>query len=104
MLGGCRVARSVVRDPETCRRAVAPAARLGAWCGGRGGPFDCKGGTSRARRVVSGFPSLEAAPDRPDSPGHPATMALRRGWQEGDLVLIDGHDDSHDGPQPQATA
>ncbi len=58
----------------------------------RGGDFECREGTSRARNVVIEFPSYQAARDCYDSPEYQAAKALRLPCSEGDLIIIEGYD------------
>ncbi|MDO9355237.1 MAG: DUF1330 domain-containing protein, partial [Solirubrobacteraceae bacterium] len=69
-----------------------PLKQFGARFLVRGGPFECREGTSRARNVVIEFPSYQAARDCFDSPGYQAALALRRPWSTADLVIVEGYD------------
>jgi uncharacterized protein (DUF1330 family) len=62
----------------------------------RGGKFEVREGTSRARNVVLEFPSYQAALDCYRSPEYQAALALRKGAATFDVVIVEGYD----GPQP----
>jgi uncharacterized protein (DUF1330 family) len=62
----------------------------------RGGKFEAREGTTRARNVVIEFPSYQTALDCFDSPEYQTALALRKGAATNDLIIIEGYD----GPQP----
>ena len=99
---GYWIARVDVSDPEAYKEYVAANAaafaKYGARFLARGGRFEAKEGSSRARNVVIEFPSYEAALACYDSPEYAAALELRRGAAESDLLIIEGYD----GPQPGA--
>lgn len=79
---------------------AVPFAKYGARFIVRGGPSECKEGTTRDRTVVIEFPSLEAAKACYDSPEYQAALALRRNASQADIVIMSGYD----GPQPGEAA
>jgi uncharacterized protein (DUF1330 family) len=101
MAKGYWIARVDVYDAEAYKEYVrlnaAAFAKYGAKFLVRGGPFELKEGTSRARNVVIEFPSHRAALDCFDSPEYRKAYAARRPVSNGDLVIIEGYD----GPQPE---
>jgi uncharacterized protein (DUF1330 family) len=99
---GYWIARVDVSDPEAYKKYVAANAAAFAKYGARflvrGGRFEAKEGTARARNVVIEFPSYEAALACYDSPEYAAALELRRAASEADMLVIEGYD----GPQPGA--
>lgn len=62
----------------------------------RGGQFETREGTSRARNVVLEFKDYATALACYNSPEYQALVAIRAPHSEGNLVIIEGYD----GPQP----
>ncbi len=89
-----------VHDPEGYKAYVAanaaPLRKFGGRFIVRGGAFEAKEGTSRARNVVLEFPSYQAALDCYNSPEYQAAVALRAPCATADMIVIEGYD----GPQP----
>jgi uncharacterized protein (DUF1330 family) len=94
MKKGYWIAHIDVSDPaayEAYRAANAlPFAKYGARFLVRGGPQDQVEGQSRARTVVLGFPSLEAAQACYASPEYQAAKALRDPASTADTVIVEG--------------
>lgn len=62
----------------------------------RGGTFEIKEGTARARNVVIEFPSYQSALDCFQSDAYQKALAVRRRFSAADVIVIEGYD----GPQP----
>jgi len=62
----------------------------------RGGKFEAREGSSRARNVVIEFPSYQAALDCYNSPEYQANIKVRQAHATADIIIIEGYD----GPQP----
>ena len=75
---------------------AVPFAKYGARFIVRGGPSECKEGTTRDRTVVIEFPSYQAALDCWNSPGYQAAVRLRQPVSTVDIVIVEGYD----GAQP----
>lgn len=102
MAKGYWIVRGDVSDPDTYAKYVEanaePFARFGAKFLVRGGTFDSREGTTRARHVVIEFPSYEAALACYDDPAYQKAKAIREPAAELDLIVVEGYD----GPQPGA--
>jgi uncharacterized protein (DUF1330 family) len=100
MAKGYWVARVDVYDAEAYKSYVAANAaafsKYGARFLVRGGQFQLREGTSRARNVVIEFDSYQKAVDCFNSPEYQHALSLRRPVSAGDVVIIEGYD----GPQP----
>lgn len=94
------IARVDVSDPDAYQEYVkanaAAFSKYGARFLVRGGAFEAREGTSRARNVVIEFPDYQTALDCYDSPEYQHAISFRTAASEGDLVIIEGYD----GPQP----
>lgn len=102
MAKGYWIARVDVSDPDAYQEYVKANAaafkKYGAKFVVRGGAFEAREGTSRARNVVIEFPDYQTALDCYDSPEYQHAISFRTAASEGDLVIIEGYD----GPQPGA--
>ncbi len=100
MAKGYWIVRVDVADQERYKAYIAanaePLGRYGAHFLVRAGRFETPEGTSRARNVVIGFPSYQAALDCWVPPEYQQAMKLRLPVSIGDLIIIEGYD----GPQP----
>lgn len=96
MAKGYWIARVDVVDMDTYRQYVAanaaPLAEYGARFITRGGAYESKEGTARARNVVIEFPSYAAALACYESPAYQAARAIRENASTGDLVIVEGYD------------
>lgn len=94
------IARVDVTNPQGYQDYVAANAAAFAKYGARfivrGGRFEAREGTARARNIVLEFADYETAKACYDSPEYMAAKAKRDGHGEADLIIIEGYD----GPQP----
>jgi uncharacterized protein (DUF1330 family) len=100
MAKGYWIGRVDVKDEEGYKPYAAANPGIIKKFGGRfvvrGGKFESKEGTSRARNVVIEFPSFQAAMDCFNSPEYQENMKLREAHAVADIIVIEGYD----GPQP----
>ncbi len=101
MKKGYWIARVDVYDLESYKVYATHNAEAFRKYGGhflvRGGPFELKDGTSRARNVVIEFPTYQAAVDCFNSSEYQHALSFRRGpVSSADVIIIEGYD----GPQP----
>jgi uncharacterized protein (DUF1330 family) len=100
MAKGYWIGRVDVNDPEAYKQYVALNAKAFAKYGARfivrGGRFEGKEGSSRARNVVLEFKDYETALACYHSPEYSEAMKHRLSASIGDLIVIEGYD----GPQP----
>ncbi|MCP8938066.1 DUF1330 domain-containing protein [Alsobacter sp. SYSU M60028] len=100
MSKGYWIVRVDVSDPEAYKAYVAANAEAFAKYGAkflvRGGRYETREGSARARNVVIEFPSFEAASACYDSPEYKRALTLRQHVATADLLIIEGYD----GPQP----
>jgi uncharacterized protein (DUF1330 family) len=94
------IVRADISNPDQYQKYVAanaePLSRYGARFLVRGGHFECREGSSRARNVVAEFPSLAAAQACYRDPAYQHAKSFRDGAAVFDLIIIEGYD----GPQP----
>jgi uncharacterized protein (DUF1330 family) len=100
MAKGYWIGRVDVKDEEGYKPYAAANPGIFKKFGGRfvvrGGKFESKEGTPRARNVVIEFPSYQAAMDCFNSPEYQENMKLREAHAVADIIVIEGYD----GPQP----
>ena len=100
MAKGYWIGRVDVKDEEGYKPYAAANPAIFKKFGGRfvvrGGKFESKEGTPRARNVVIEFPSFQAAMDCFNSPEYQENMKLREAHAVADIIVIEGYD----GPQP----
>jgi uncharacterized protein (DUF1330 family) len=100
MAKGYWIGRVDVKDEEGYKPYAAANPGIIKKFGGRfvvrGGKFESKEGTSRARNVVIEFPSFQAAMECFNSPEYQENMKLREAHAVADIIVIEGYD----GPQP----
>lgn len=98
MAKGYWIGRVEVADPERYKAYVAanaePFRLFGARFLVRAGRFENPEGESRSRNVVIEFPSYQAALDCWNSPQYQAAIKLRQPVSSGDLVIVEGYDES----------
>ncbi len=96
MSKGYWVARVDVNDPEAYKAYVAANGKAFSKYGARflvrGGRFESKEGTSRARNVVIEFKDYETALACYNSPEYAEAMKHRAKASVGDLIVIEGYD------------
>lgn len=80
------------RYPEYVNAATPAYQQFGAKFLVRGGAVGHAEGDSRARNVVIEFPSLQAAMDCYNSPEYVAARAIRQSISEGELIIVEGFD------------
>ena len=97
---GYRIAHVDITDRDAymlyVKANAVPFAKYGARFIVRGGPSECKEGTTRDRTVVIEFPSYQAALDCWNSPEYQAAIKLRQPVSVADIVIVEGYE----GPQP----
>jgi len=100
MAKGYWIAHVDVNDPEGYKAYVAANGKAFSKYGARflvrGGRFECKEGSSRARNVVLEFKDYETALACYRSPEYAQAMKHRLTTSTGDVIIIEGYD----GPQP----
>ncbi len=100
MAKGYWIGRVDVTDPEAYKAYVAANAAAFAKYGARflvrGGRFEAKEGSARARNVVIEFDSFDKAVACYHSPEYAAAIKHREGAAIADMIVIEGYD----GPQP----
>jgi uncharacterized protein (DUF1330 family) len=100
MAKGYWIGRVDVKDEEGYKPYAAANPGIFKKFGGRfvvrGGKFESKEGTPRARNVVIEFPSYQAAMDCFNSPEYQENIKLRVAHAVADIIVIEGYD----GPQP----
>jgi uncharacterized protein (DUF1330 family) len=100
MAKGYWVAHVDVTDPEAYKAYVAANGKAFSKYGARflvrGGRFECKEGSARARNVVLEFKDFETALACYNSPEYAQAMQYRLTASLGDVIIIEGYD----GPQP----
>ncbi|MEO8164661.1 MAG: DUF1330 domain-containing protein [Betaproteobacteria bacterium] len=96
MAKGYWVAHVDVNDPEAYKAYVAANgqafSKYGARFLVRGGRFECKEGTCRARSVVLEFKDYETALACYNSPEYAQAMQHRLNASVGDVIVIEGYD------------
>jgi len=94
---GYWIGRVDVHDLETYKKYIAanaaPFAQFGARFLVRGGQFECREGSSRSRNVVIEFPSYADAIACYDSAAYQEAKALRLPVSQGDIIIVEGHED-----------
>ena len=101
MAKGYWIGRVDVTNPDAYKNYVAANAAAFAKYGARflvrGGAFEAKEGTARARNVVIEFKDFETAKACYHSAEYTAAIEKRKGAADVDMLVIEGYD----GPQPQ---